>query len=194
MKKLLLSLLVLVSASLAGGVWFISSGFVDVAADNPHSPFIFNLISWVRDAAITRESSLISPPSDLFDAIRIRRGAGNYAAMCAGCHLIPGTRDSEIRQGLYPQPPNLSLPPAADDLAKLDARRFWIIKHGIKASGMPAWGLGGMSDRDIWDLTAFLKVLPNLSATQYHQLVAASDGHVHEGMEHEHHGHDHHSH
>jgi len=190
MRKLFIGL-TLAGTALVAGVTLIGAGCVDVAADSPHSPWLHRFIAWARDSAIARQSQEISPPADLSDEVRIKRGAGNYAAMCAGCHLVPGGPDLEIRQGLYPQPPDFTHAQAQGDPALADARRFWVIKHGIKASGMPAWGMGGMGDRDIWDLTAFLNVLPNLSATQYHQLVAASDGHVHEGMEH---AHEHHAH
>ncbi len=134
------------------------------------------------------------------DASRIRRGAGNYQAMCAACHLAPGGPDSEIRQGLNPVPPELSKAIARANAGAADARRFWIIKHGIKGSGMPAWSKGGMEDQAIWDLTAFLNALPSLSAQQYRQQVASSAGHSHGGVD-EHatgepagEAHDHHSH
>jgi len=105
--------------------------------------------------------------------------------MCANCHLSPGVENTEIRQGLYPIPPNLALKrDHATQSDSMAARQFWIIKHGIKASGMPAWSKGGMDDQAIWDLTAFLNVLPNLSSEQYRQHVAASDGHSHAGMDH----------
>jgi mono/diheme cytochrome c family protein len=116
---------------------------------------------------------------------RIRRGAGNYEAMCVGCHLSPGVENSEIHKGLYPVPPNLALADDATNASEGDGRRFWIIKHGIKGSGMPAWAKGGMDDEAIWDLTAFIKVLPKLSANEYQANVAASEGHSHAGMPHE---------
>ena len=93
--------------------------------------------------------------------------------------------DSEIRKGLYPVPPNLALADDATNASEGDGRRFWIIKHGIKGSGMPAWAAGGMDDEAIWDLTAFIKVLPKLSANAYEASVAASEGHSHGGMPHE---------
>lgn len=39
-----------------------------------------------------------------------------------------------------------------------------------------------MDDEAIWDLTAFIKVLPKLSANEYQASVAASEGHSHAGM------------
>jgi len=85
--------------------------------------------------------------------------------MCTGCHLAPGMADSEIRPGLYPQPPNLAR-------EKVDARKaFWVIKHGIKMSAMPAWGLSH-DDPTIWSMVAFLQKLPMLSPAQYRDIVA----------------------
>src|SRR3546814_12958820 len=70
-----------------------------------------------------------------------------YAAMCTQCHLKPGLKDSELRQGLYPLPPNLSQ-------VRVDPKdAFWVIKHGIKMSEMPAWGMvPGHDDPTIWSM------------------------------------------
>ena len=181
MTKLWIGLLSLLIV-LVAGVGLIQGGMMDFAADTPHNPVVFKLIEWARERSVERQSADIAVPTDLSDAARIKRGAGNYAAMCASCHLAPAVRDSEIRKGLYPQPPDLARPEqASDDAASVDARRFWVIKHGIKGSGMPAWAKGGMTDSDIWDLTAFLKAMPALSPEQYRQQVEASEGHSHEG-------------
>lgn len=184
MKKMLIGGLAAAAIAIAGAAVVLAMGWIDVAADTPHSPVVHDLIEFARERAIARCSREIAAPADLDSAERARRGAGNYDAMCAGCHLAPGVADTEIRRGLYPQPPKLTheaasvLPPE-----QTAARRFWIIKHGIKASGMPAWGQGGMADADIWDLVAFLRVLPTLSPQQYRQQVAASEGHSHRGRE-----------
>lgn len=159
-------------------------GALDAAADHPHGSTVHALIEWARERAVNRAAVSIEPPADLARAERIRRGAGNYAAMCVECHLSPGVENSEIRRGLYPTPPNLARSAVADGgEVQMAARRFWIIKHGIKASGMPAWSKGGMDDSAIWDLVAFLDKLPSLSPADYQQTVRASDGHSHGGME-----------
>lgn len=176
MKQIIAGALGAVFIGAAAGAGFIQAGGIDVAADTPHAPITLQLLEWARDRSIDRQTHEIVPPADLADAARIRRGAGNYDAMCVGCHLSPGAGDNELRKGLYPQPPDLSLASSSTD-----ARRFWIIKHGIKASGMPAWRKGGMEDEAIWDITAFLKAMPTLSAEAYRQQVAASDGHSHQG-------------
>lgn len=184
MKQLAIGALGTVGALAVGGAIALYAGVIDVAADTPHHGTVFRLIEFARERSIARASRDLTPPADLADAERIRRGAGNYDAMCADCHLAPGRGNSEIRQGLYPEPPDLSQRPAADGSAeRATARRFWIVKHGIKASGMPAWSKGGMEDAAIWDIVAFLNVLPTLSPAQYRQQVASSDGHAHGGVE-----------
>ncbi|MBD3812653.1 MAG: cytochrome c [Betaproteobacteria bacterium] len=161
----------------------VASGVVDVSADTPHSPAVYRLLEIARERSIARRLADISVPGDLDTAERLRRGAGNYAAMCASCHLAPGSGESEIRAGLYPKPPDLTRPVGNGVGGREAARRFWIIKHGIKSSAMAAWSRGGMSDQDIWDLVAFLDRLPGLSKDQYHDLVEASPGHHHGGHE-----------
>lgn len=170
----------------AGAALAIHAGLISVRADLPHSPLVTSLFEWARERSILRESAALIPPANLADPERVRRGAGNYAAMCASCHLSAGQATSELRSGLYPQPPNLAQADEgtkAADPARVAARQFWIIKHGIAASGMPAWSKGGMEDEAIWDLVAFLHVLPTLSAEKYRQIVAASDGHSHAGAD-----------
>ena len=159
------------------------SGMLDFAADAPHAPLVGNLIAGAREASIASRSAGIGIPADLNDPERLRRGAGNYAAMCATCHLAPGIESSELGRGLYPSPSALAARDKPVD--SNPQRQFWIVKHGIKGSGMAAWGAGGMSDQDIWDIVALLQRLPQLDAGQYQKLVAGSDGHVHTGVGHD---------
>ncbi|MGQ0430519.1 MAG: c-type cytochrome, partial [Gammaproteobacteria bacterium] len=99
--------------------------------------------------------------------------AGNYDAMCAGCHLTPGVEESELSAGLNPAPPSLARHPIDDP-----AQAFWTIKHGVKMTGMPAWGRH-MEDPHIWGLVAFLRQLPSMTPESYRALVAVSGGHAH---------------
>jgi len=183
MKQFLLGALATLGLGAVAVAGLLHVGAIDAAADSPHGPLLHRIIAWARERAILRAAADLIPPPDLSDAERIRRGAGNYDAMCVNCHLSPGAKDTEIRQGLYPAPPNLANPSEVADADRADARRFWIIKHGIKASGMPAWSKGGMEDGAIWDLTAFLRVLPRLSPKEYRGQVGASDGHAHGGID-----------
>jgi len=185
-KFLLVTFALLGAASVITGVVgaiVYYGGFIDVSADTPHHALVFDLIEEGRERAIARSTRDITPPTDLADPERVVRGAGNYQAMCVGCHRSPGTPDSELRQGLYPAPPDLTKDPIGGMTSGAKSvRRFWVIKHGIKASAMPAWSKGGMEDSAIWDLAAFLDRLPALSPEQYQSMVAASGGHSHSGM------------
>lgn len=182
MNKLLLGALLATSLGAVTGSMVVMAGLIDVGADTPHSPLVYEALAVARERSIANRTADIKIPENFADPQRTRRGAGNYAAMCVNCHLSPGIADSEIRRGLYPTPPNLSETPVS--LQQRDAvRDFWIIKHGIKASGMPAWSKGGMEDDSIWDLAAFLQKMPSLTPSSYEQLVAASDGHSHGGLD-----------
>lgn len=181
MNKILVGAVAAVGLGAAIAAAVMALGLVDVGADTPHSPAVYRLLAYAREQAIARSSSAIEAPADLADPERIRRGAGNYDAMCINCHLAPAMPDSEIRKGLYPTPPNLALNAGGAASERDAARRFWIIKHGIKASAMPAWSKGGMEDQAIWDLVAFLQAMPALSPSEYRRLVASSDGHSHGG-------------
>ncbi len=167
----LLALLVVAVASVAVFIW---SGAFNIAADEPHWPLTGWLMETARDRSIAARASDVIAPA-LEDESQIRAGAGNYDAMCAGCHLQPGVERSEASAGLYPTPPNLTQR-RTDDAA----RAFWVIKHGIKMSGMPAWGRS-MEDEPIWGMVAFLRQLPDMSPDRYRELVAASGGHSHGG-------------
>lgn len=180
-KRFLLGMLTTLVIGAVLAAVAVYSGMFDVAADTPHSPFVYRMIEVARDQSIKRHARDLTVPANLADTARIRRGAGNYAAMCAACHLAPGKADSEIRAGLYPKPPDLTHP-AEEGAADGAARHFWVIKHGIKASGMAAWSRGGIEDEAIWDLVAFIQKMPSLSAAQYASLVESSDGHSHGGL------------
>ena len=46
------------------------------------------------------------------------------------------------------------------------AELFWIAKNGIKMTGMPSWR-NAMSDRQIWDVVAFLEASRQLDSQAY---------------------------
>lgn len=175
-SSILLGTVVALVALLAAAAAFIWSGVYDIAADAQHTRPVHSLLQSLRERSIAARTDDLVAPSDLSDPARIRQGAGNYNAMCMDCHLAPGMAETELSKGLYPSPPNLSR-------TSVDAAAaFWVIKHGIKASGMPAWGQS-MGDEYIWNMAAFLQELPQLDAGEYDALVASSGGHEHGGGE-----------
>src|SRR5665213_2853501 len=162
--KTLITVAVTLAALVFGGLLFVYSGLYDIGADAPHWPATHRLVSLLRDRSITARSADLQAPS-LRDPTLILKGAGQYAAMCVGCHLAQGKASPEIRPGLYPQPPNLAQVRIAPNVA------FWAIKHGIKMSAMPAWG-ASHDDATIWSIVAFLQTLPELDVARYKQIIS----------------------
>jgi len=138
------------------GVGFVYSGVYNVGADVPHTKLVYMLANAARERSVAAHAKGISLPADLGDTKRITAGAGLYNEMCSGCHLAPGMEKTEISQGLYPRAPELA---RGTDLTP--GEEFWTIKHGIKMSGMAAWGKTH-NDTLIWDMVAFLQKLPTL--------------------------------
>ena len=168
--------LLLVLAAVAGA--YIYVGAYNIGADAPHSSFVYRTLNELRERAVAAHSRDIVPPADLNDAKRIAAGAGLYSEMCTGCHLGPGLERSELSQGLYPPAPEL-----AGANSRSGAEQFWILKHGVKLSAMPAWGKTH-DDQLIWDMVAFLRKLPTLSPEQYKAAVASAPESHEEMMEH----------
>ncbi len=164
MKATLFALVILVVVAILGAGAFVYSGIYNIGADDHHTKPVYAVMQALRERSIEHHARNIKVPN-LDDPQLVLKGAGQYAAMCTGCHLAPGMADSEIRPGLYPQPPQLSK-------FRPDPREaFWVIKHGIKMSAMPAWG-SSHDDPTIWSMVAFLQKLPDLSPQQYKDMVA----------------------
>jgi mono/diheme cytochrome c family protein len=159
-------ILLVIVAGFAGA--FIYTGVYNIGADAPHSNLVYMTLNQLRERAIAHHARDIIAPADLNDPKRIAMGAGLYGEMCSGCHLGPGLEKSEISQGLYPPAPEL-----ARGSARPAAEQFWIIKHGVKLSAMPAWGRTH-DDQLIWDMVAFLQTLQKLSPAQYQAALASA--------------------
>jgi mono/diheme cytochrome c family protein len=147
---------------------FIYAGAYNIAADAPHTSAVFWLLQTTRSRSIAVRADEVGPSPDLTDGERIAAGAGLYSEMCSQCHLAPGMERTEISQGLYPRAPEL-----AEGSALTPAEKFWVIKHGIKMTGMAAWG-PTHNDTLIWDMVAFLEKLPSLDAARYQALVKSA--------------------
>jgi len=158
---------VAVAAVMSAGLVY--TGAYNVAADAPHSRLGLKLLQTVTQRSVHVRSSQIDVPDLSADPSQLAIGAEHYAEMCAECHLAPNKADSELRRGLYPEPPNLM------EAGHLDAAEaFWVIKHGIKLTSMPAWG-ATHDDATIWSIVAFIQKLPTLTAEDYRNLVGSGD-------------------
>jgi mono/diheme cytochrome c family protein len=158
----LIGLLAIVIA--VGAAVFFFGGFYTVAA-NVEDPGIVNtLLIQVRQASIARQAKGITVPSQNDEAVRA--GARAYAERgCVNCHGVPpGTEGwAKWSEGMQPGP--------ADFKEVVDARQrnemFWIIKNGIKMTGMPSFAATGASDDEIWTIVAFVKRFPTVTPEEY---------------------------
>ena len=144
------------------------TGFVSIAASSGHLSVTRWFLGWTMENAVETQSTLISKPKDLDlgDPSLIRRSAGHYATGCAACHGAPGVLQSPVVEEMVPSPPRLE-----EKVAEWsDEELFWIVKNGIKYSGMPAWPAQGRDD-EIWAQVAFLRALPGLTRDQYAELA-----------------------
>lgn len=179
MKGLKAGLIVL-GLFVVAGIAAIYSGAFSMAADEPHWGITERLVTTMRDRSIAVRARSVGAPPALDDPDLLAMGAEHYAEMCTGCHLAPGMKETELRAGLYPKPPNL-----AERAGHRSAEEtFWIIEHGVKLSGMPAWGVTH-DDRSVWAMTALVRKLNELSPGEYEELVARgrAAGHEHGGDE-----------
>jgi len=164
--KTIRTVVLLIALVAAAALAFIFSGFYDVAADTDHT----NPVQWVlrttQSRSVHRRAEQVRAPDWIAapDPAVLRLGLVHYQEMCATCHGAPGVPISEIGQGLNPAPPELSRP--ADE----PGENFWIIKHGIKMTGMPAFGVTH-DDDEIWAIVAFLQKMPKMTKEEYQRMV-----------------------
>lgn len=151
-------------------------GTFSVAATEPHWPVTHWFMSIVRDRSIAVRASWVQVPPDLDKDELVLVGTDHFAAHCAVCHGAPGVPKGDIAKGLYPAAPNLAETAPHYRPNEL----FWILKNGIKMTGMPAWN--DHSDEELWATVAFLRRLPSLSEPDYAKLIMATmnmPGHHH---------------
>jgi len=192
MKQFILSLVILIIIAVAAGVGFIYSGVFNVAATSKDSALLEWILETTRERSIESRSEVITVPDEamLSKPEVIREGFEDYDEMCVVCHGAPGVDAGEARKGLNPEPPLLAkLKDISNDPP---GEIYWIIKNGIKMTGMPAWGPTHSDDR-IWAMVAFVKKLPTMSADQYQVMryQAKKSGHNHESDKHSHDEHSH---
>ena len=174
--KFLLGALFTVFVAIVSVFAVVTSGVVNVGADQEHSPMMVSFLETARNRCIENASKDSVVP-DVEKAELISSGGADYKDMCAGCHLSPGVAQTDFSESLYPKPPNFTKADIVKRYQTEDGAKqgFWAIKHGIMASGMPAWGASHDDDR-MWAMVAFIRSLPELDEAQYTMLTTRIDG------------------
>ena len=132
--KIVATIVVVAVLLLAGAAGYAYSGLFDVAASTKVAPVLHWLLETTRERAIERRAEGIEVP-ELSAQQRVADGARAFDEMCAGCHGAPGRQPFTGAQDMNPAPPDLAKVAGHQSPAEL----FWVIKHGIRMTGMPAW-------------------------------------------------------
>ena len=170
MRTIIAALLIAGIFALLGGVAVIYTGAYDVAATAPHWPVTHWVMETARIRSIKAHAAGIQVPQNFDAPGNIPMGVEHFAAHCAVCHGAPGVPRGDIAHGLYPPPPDLAKTAPLYSSAEL----FWIVKNGIKMTGMPSFGKIEVPDQEIWSMVAFLKKLPVVTEEDYKAWTAAS--------------------
>ncbi len=168
MKTALRVIIAVLLLGAAGGAAFVYLGIYDVAATRPHQPLTYHLLHYAMKQAVAARADEIRPPQ-LDDRQRVRDGLVLYRMHCLQCHGAPGVAPDDIGLGLTPAPANLVEAGREWPAANL----YWVIRHGIKMTAMPAWEYR-FGDREMWDLVAFIKAMPAWSPAEYRALSDAT--------------------
>lgn len=168
--------LLTVAATLAAGIalaaifgtLLLFSGWYNIGATRQHWQPVYTLLERGMHYSVRHHAREVTPP-DLSAAQMVRRGASLYAGHCAQCHGAPGVAQHDIGKSMQPIPG-----PLVDAARRWKASElYWITRHGIKMSGMPAWEFR-LADEDIWAVVAFMAQLPALSPRDYAALAEAA--------------------
>ncbi|MCC2675449.1 MAG: cytochrome c class [Ramlibacter sp.] len=153
------AVLALLAALVGGAVVF--GGLYDVASTQEHFQLTHRVLEKaMRQSVKLRARDIQEPP--LADEALALRGAACYRDKCVQCHGAPGVSPGDLGKSMQPLPG-----PLVDARHHWRARElYWVTRHGIRMSGMPAWEFR-LRDDEIWEVVAFLQRLPDLNAPRY---------------------------
>jgi mono/diheme cytochrome c family protein len=163
-----------------GTAAFVLTGAFDVAATAQPGKLEKQLGELALDRSVARRAPKTSNPVTPSPEV-LKAGLAQYRGMCVTCHGAPGVDASVIGIGLNPPAPDLTVKKVQ---ARTDGELFWLVSHGIRMTGMPAFG-PTHKDEEIWKIVAFLRHLPELTAEEQAALKASGGGEPAQ-MEHEH--------
>ena len=160
----ILTTVILLVLMIVIGVVVVYSGLPNVGASKPEGAVTSWVLGTTVEHSVRRQAAGMSPDLSRAD---LAEGAEHYVAMCAMCHGGPGNEPpSEIGSGLNPAPPNLRKSASRWKAGEI----YWIVEHGIKMTGMPAFGKTH-SPEQLTNITAFIETMPTMTADEYQHLI-----------------------
>jgi cytochrome c553 len=169
MKRLWVHIAGLALLAALGLLLFAWSGLYNVGASSGHWPAVAWLLRYTMQNSVETHARLLVDAPPLGDGALVERGAGHYETGCLPCHGAPGSPSNRIPNHMLPEPPYLPTHVAAWTAEEL----FWLVKHGLKYTGMPAWPAQERDD-EVWAVTAFLLRLPELTPAEYGVLAGGA--------------------
>lgn len=171
MKTILTFIIFLICSGLAALI-YAWSGVYNIAATKPHWEITLYFVETLRDRSIAIRIDDIRVP-DLDDPKFREQAFSHYHEMCRFCHGAPAYPAVEFAKGLYPVPPEMT----SGNIQKLrsEAEIYWIMKHGIKMTGMPAFG-PTHGENELWGITALVKEMPRMDPDHYREQVDNENG------------------
>ena len=163
-KVLLVAALTTAGLAVLGGVAaaiVVFTGAYDVASTQEHWQVTHRVLERaMRQSVRLRARDIAEPP--LADEAMALRGAGCFRDKCVQCHGAPGVAPEDPGKSMQPLPG-----PLVDAPRHWRARElYWVTRHGIRMSGMPAWEFR-LSEQELWELVAFMQRLSELGTPQY---------------------------
>lgn len=161
----LVTLLACASGGALVGVLVLQSGWYNIGATRQHWQPVYSVLEQGMHKSVRHHARAVRLPAAL-PATQARAqllsGAALYRQHCVQCHGAPGVAQAAIGQSMQPVPG-----PLVDAARRWQKNElYWITRHGIKMSGMPAWG-HHLDEAQLWSLVAFLGQLPSLGAQDY---------------------------
>jgi mono/diheme cytochrome c family protein len=164
-KRILVALVL--AASAAGAIVFLNMirhGFS--ARDQPSAAETF-LAHRMRHWAVPASSRKMKNPF-VDSAEAVATGRMHFADHCALCHGNDGRGKTEIGQNLYPKAPDMW---GVETQSLSDGEIFYIIKNGVRLTGMPAWGQDtSEDDSESWQLVSFIRHIPWITPKELEEM------------------------
>lgn len=157
-------LLGFLGAAGAAGVLVVYAGWYDISATDQHLAPTYRLLDYAMRRSVKFRARAIEVP-EMNDERRIQAGAFLYRQHCLQCHGAPGVAPAPFALGMTPVP----VPLVHTARSWTAAEMFWVVKEGIKMTGMPAWKYR-MTDEDIWSVVAFLPAMARMTPEQFSKL------------------------
>jgi len=164
LRAFLLLILVLAVAGGLAAYSVLGRGLSTRVAPSPVETYVARAMRHMATPSAARgmTNPVAATPDVLDEAL------AHFADHCASCHANDGSGDTEMGRSLYPPAPDMR---AGATQSLTDGELFSIIEHGVRLTGMPAWGTGTPDgERQSWGLVHFIRRLPSLTPEEIERM------------------------